>query len=536
MKKRTAVMLTVSLSAAVLALAFTGCQKKTAAGGAAAGAGGKTVSIKVEVFDRGTDGGKTNPANNQWSKWIHDKLLADENIDLTFVPVNRGDEASALINLMAAGSPPDVCLTYASDNITSWGNQGGLFDMKDYLYTTLKDLDAFLGPDLGLPGRRMIERQRDNATGAVYAIPARRMNVARLNTFIRKDWLDKLGLPLPADTGEFHQALIAFRDNAASLNDGNVIPFILSGARVDWEAGTMLDSFVDPAVSDKERWVKSAIERSFVVPGYKEGVRFLNTLYNENLVWKDFAIQKDDNEMNNQIKSGSVGAFIHNWDQIYRTDNLLTDLRKNKPGALLVPVDCFTSSDGLTHKTIYDAAGVFFFIPRASKNPEAAMRYLNWLSKYENYHFIQVGPEGIVHEMVDGVPKLNPQAGGGWIQNSAQNIDYTVMMNGLFLGSDEENIRALAAGYSWPADLIVNAYELALRNGRPPIIVSPSSPLSAAGPLGQTLTDKAVVVYTQSITAPAAQFDAVYDDQVEDWLALGAQKVIDERAEKYVAP
>jgi putative aldouronate transport system substrate-binding protein len=526
-------MLIVLLAAAV-ALSVVGCKKDGASGGA--------VKIKVEIFDRGTDGGKTNPTNNQWTKWIKEKLLKDENIDVEFVAVPRFDEQTALVNLMASGTPPDVAITYSAQNITNWGEQGGLLDLAPHIDTTLKDLNEFLGPDEGLPGRRMIERQKDNQTGQIFSIPARRMSVARLNTFIRKDWLDKLGLPLPATTEEFYNAMVAFKANERLLLAGvktnaALVPFSLTGIRVDWDAGTMLDSFIDPTISDRDRWVNTAVERSFVVPGYKEGVRFLNRMYNAGLVDLQFALYRDSQKLYNDVKSGIVGAFIQNWDQIYRdSDKVLADLQANIPGADLVPVDCFTSTDDITHKTSYDAAGAFFFVPKGSKNPDAAMRYLNWLSKYENYHFIQVGPEGIVHTLVDGIPKLDPNASGGWIQNSAQNIDYTIMMNGLFLGTQEESIRALASGYTWPADIIFNAYSLSMKNARPGLVVSPKSPLTQEGPVAETLTTKATEVYARSIQAKPVEFDAVYDTQVREWLSMGAQTIIEERAEKYQAP
>ena len=515
----------------LLALLISACTKS-------GGGKGDIVKIRVEVFDRGTDGGKTDPTDNQWTKWIKEKVLKDENIDVEFVRVSRWDETSAMINLMAAGTAPDLAYTYAQANIQEWASKGGIFDMAPHIDTTVKDLNSFLGPDLALPGRRMIERQRDNQSGKIFSIPQRRMNTARINAFIRKDWLDKLGLPLPKTTQEFYDALVAFKEkDPGGVGRDKVIPFSLTGIRVDWDAANILYSFVDPNIPTRERWTNNISEREFLVPGYREGLRFMNKMYNAGLIDRDFPLYKDSQTIYNLLKSGVIGSFMQNWDQIYREgDAILTDLRKNVPDAELVPVDCFTSSDGLTHKASYDAAGIFAFIPAASKNPEAAMRYLNWLARYENYHFIQTGPEGIVHTIVDGVPKLNPAAGDGWIQNSAQNSDYTYPMQGLFLGSDEENIRALAGGYPWPADLIVNAYTMAMTNARPGIVISTSSPLLAEGPLNQSLIDKAVVIYSQTITCRPDQFDTVYDAQVKEWLAMGAEKVRAERIEKYVEP
>jgi putative aldouronate transport system substrate-binding protein len=239
--KRTGLLLLAVLAAVTI----LGCSKKATSTGATSSA---PVSITVEVFDRGTDGGKTNPNDNQWSKWIKEKILKDENIIIDFVPVNRGDEVTALINLMAAGTPPDVCYTYNGDGITQWGEQGGLFDVAPYLNTTLKDLNNFLGPDLAIPGRQMIERNKNNQSGAIYSIPARRMNVARISTFIRKDWLDKLGLPLPKTTQEYYDALAAFKaQDPGNVGRAKVIPFGLLGARVDWTAGVILEAFIDPA-------------------------------------------------------------------------------------------------------------------------------------------------------------------------------------------------------------------------------------------------------------------------------------------------
>ncbi|MDR3248901.1 MAG: sugar ABC transporter substrate-binding protein, partial [Treponema sp.] len=77
--------------------------------------------------------------------------------------------------------------------------------------------------------------------------------------------------------------------------------------------------------------------------------------------------------------------------------------------------------------------GIYNLVPVFSKAPEAAMRYLNWLTVFENRYFLQVGPEGIVHDVVNGIPQI--KAGAGlWIQNSDQNLDYTLTINGLDLG------------------------------------------------------------------------------------------------------
>jgi putative aldouronate transport system substrate-binding protein len=303
---------------------------------------------------------------------------------------------------------------------------------------------------------------------------------------------------------------------------------------VRWDAGIIADSFIDPALTAKERWINTVVDRYLLLPGYKEGVRFLNKMDNDNLIDKDFPLYKSDDDMFNIVKSGAVGALSHNWDQVYRESvAALTDLQKNVPGAELVPIEPFLSSDGIPHKFAYDPAGVNYFIPASCKNPDAAMRYLNWLARFENYNFLQIGPEGIVHDIDDGIPKIKT-ASGLWIQNSAQNIDYTFHINGLDLVDPELTIRALANAYPWPPEVIARAYNIAMNYAEPGPVVPVK--LSAAAPVSQTLVDKSVVFVTSSVTARPQDFDRVWDSGLADWLASGAQAVLDERAAKYFEP
>lgn len=303
-------LLAAALLAAVLIAA--GCTKKDGA------AQGGPVSITVEVFDRGTDGGKTDPAHNAWTDWIQKKVLAEENIAVQFVPVNRWDETSAMNNLMAAGTAPDLCYSYNWDMVNAYGLQGGVYDLAPYVDTLLKDVKTLLGSDPQIEGRDMIYRNQNQDTGALYGISNRYMYTATQNLFIRKDWLDKLRLPLPATADEYFAALTAFKEqDPGGVGKDRVIPFTLT-TDVRWTAGVIIDSFIDPFLSSKERWINTVVDRYTLVPGFKDGIRFLNKMYNAGLIDRDFPLYKDDGTMNNLIKSGVVGSLGGNWDQVYQ--------------------------------------------------------------------------------------------------------------------------------------------------------------------------------------------------------------------------
>ena len=489
-------------------------------------------SINVQVFDRGTDGGRTDPADSYYANWIIDKALEDLNLEVTFIKVSRWEETEQLNALMAAGNAPDISMTYSNELIANFRDLGGLVDLEPYIDTMLPDLKEFLGDDDAVPGKELIRRNKLLDTGEVHYIPARRMNLAMINTFIRKDWLDKLGLPLPATTDEFYETMKAFKEqDPGEVGANNVIPFIMT-TDVRWRARNLLASFIDPNLTPKDRWVNTVVDREVLLPGYKEGVRFLNKMFNEGLIDPEFPLYKDDITNDNLIQSGVVGAFIHNWDQPFReSPGLYRGLAENVPGAEYVTVDCFINAAGRAYKSGYDPAGLNFFIPSYSKNVDGALRYMNWLSKFENRYFLQTGNEGVTHELVDGIPRIITTEGPE-IMNSAMNIDYTFMINGLDTGDPAKNARALALSYAVDSAVIEQAYAHAMNDAEPMLVV-PGLTLSAVGPVTQTLIDKELTIMSESITASPDRFDAVWDAGIQDWLASGAQAVIEERAEKY---
>jgi len=507
------------------ALSVTGC-----------GSGNKLPAnaVRVIVFDRGTDGGRTNPTNNVWTQWIQERVREELGLEIVFEQVSRFDEEQAQVTLMAAGTPPDLMMTWNAPNVVVWGEQGGLFDMAPYVDTHLPDVREFLGPDPSLPGRELLFRNRNMQTGQMFSVPMRRANTARINTFMRQDWLDRLGLPAPTTHEEFFATLVAFRDRQPG--GPGTIPWTI-GRDVRWGAGKIIESFIDPGISTRDRWVFTVVDRYLLLPGYKEGVRFINRMYNAGLIDPDFFLYTEDTPVNNLISSGRVGAFGHNWDQIFRTaEGLTTNLQQIVPEARWIALNAFPSSDGVVRNISYDSAGLSTFIPRSAKNPQGAMRYLNWLAKFENFNFLQTGPEGIVHDLVDGLPKVNPTAGQGWIQNSAWNIDLTPLHNGMFLQTEEDTIRALALGYPFPEEYILQAYNAAMVGAAPGPVISTARPLVAAGPLGPTLTMQAEGLMINAIIASEADFDRVWNEGIQAWLNAGAQAILDERAANFVSP
>jgi putative aldouronate transport system substrate-binding protein len=516
----------LTLAALLLAstLVFAQARRPAAAPAAALPVTGK---LTVEVFDRGSDGGRTLAHNNAWTKWIQEKVKKDLNIDLTFVPVGRWSENTDIVNLMASGSAPDLCYTYNLDMINEFRDKGGVFELAGYIDSYLPDLKKLLGADPSFPGKQLIYRDQDPKSLKIYSVCSYRTAIAQRNIFIRKDWLDKLGMPVPKNMGQFEQALKAFRDrDPGNVGKNRVVPLGVN-ADVRWGLSDFINHFVDPKLSDRDRWVNSIADRYITMPGFRRGVQEMNKWYNDGLIFKDFPLMTTADDFYNQIKSGVVGSFCQNWDFPYRTDmNILVDLKKNVPGADYIPISI------TNNKSVMDKPGLRIFIPQFSPNKDSALRYLNWLAKPENYRFLQIGNDGVNHKMVNGIPQTiatPPQH--PWFMNSPNNIDITIPMNGVELGSDAANARVLGLSYGTISpDVISNAYVVSITDARGPAVWQATTKVNQ---YSGDLREKADDLVSLAITAKPANFNRVWDDGVKDWMNSGGREVLAERNALY---
>ena len=499
----------------------------------------ETRHITVEVFNRNNDGG-TDPTNNVWTDFIKQQMLDKYNVEVEFVSVGRWTEADDIGNLLADKKAADVSYTYNYNTVISYANMidengnPGVIDLAPYL-EEYKDYIPDLLKLLG--GEDNLYYDKDPATGAVWMIEGVRADTARITTFIRKDWLDKLELPLPTTEEEFHNALVAFRDNAELLlgaDADKMIPYTTS-TDIGWRNDLMSVSYVADDISDETLFVYGYDDRHLLYPGYKEGIRTLNKWYNEGLVWKDFGLYNDSTVEDDNMKAGYVGAFMHNWDYPFRNgdDCINLNLQRNVgEDAMFVAIDCFQNDAGVTRKFMGAAVGSDrkIFLPSTNDEPVASLLYINFISSEDTIKYLQTGLENtnyILHD--DGAYEILP-ATGEWVKNSGNNIDYTMTCNGLYLGEATGATTALSYP-GIPAEVVITANEFGKNNGRYPLHYNVGT-IESETEVGSSLTSKRDELLTKAVTASVEEFDSVFDSYMDDYLNAGGQDIIDERIQK----
>ena len=496
----------------------------------------ETRKITVEIFDRSNDGG-TDPTNNKFTDFIKKGMLEKHNVEVEFVRVPRWTEVDDMNNLLAAGDAPDICVTYSYPTIQTYANMGGVLDMNPYL-TEYKDQLPNL---YALLGDYNIFYDQDPETGAVWAIEALLAERARINTFIRKDWLEKLGLAVPTTIEEFEACLVAFRDNAETLlgaDAAKMAPYTTS-YDIGWRNDHLLCSFVPDAATDEELYINGFDDRHLLYPGYKEGVRVLNKWYNMGLIWKDFALYgSGDTTEDNNLKAGFVGAFTHNWDYPFRNgeDSIHANLKRNVgEDAVFIAVECFKNDAGAYRKFLADSVDRKVFFPATNDEPLASMLYVDFISSPEVVKYLQIGDEGVNHTVTENGAIATMAAVAPDIQNSGMNIDYTITVNGLNLFDTELTNKSKALNYAGvESEYVELALTCSTHDGRTVAHFNVGA-ISAEEGVGTSLTEKRDTFLCQAVVASEADFDAIYDAGMADYLASGGQDIIDERAEKIAA-
>ena len=317
------------------------------------------------------------------SKYIHDRVLDECNIDIEFVD---SDNLDIVLGLVA-----DISYTDEYNDIITYYRMGDIVNLYPYLKDYSSELTFLTSQFDGFETCSYIGNQNE-----IWCITPKINNPQSRITFIRKDWLDKLGLDVPANIAEFHNCLVAFRDNADVLlgDEANkMIPFFID-SEPNISAKPLLDSFLDTSISDRDSYMFGYCRA--VQPGYADGLRVLNSWYLEGLLPVDYQlINPSDKESYESIEAGYVGSFCSTYDYLYIDgENSHAKALKDNCGndANYIPINTFADSYGEYNawaEGYIDIPVNRIFIPSTCSEPLACLVYLNWISNPQNIEDIK---------------------------------------------------------------------------------------------------------------------------------------------------
>ncbi len=321
------------------------------------------------------------------------------NIEVKFkwmVPSSQFEQKFSLA--LASGDLPDI-MELDQKNFEKLKNQNMLGDLTEaYEQYASPDLRKYMESDGGFAMKTF------SADGKQLAIPA--FEDPFLSTqllWIRKDWLDTLGMQPPTTMAELDKVAEAFVTQDPDRNGKNdTYGVSLQKELFFW--GFDLRGFFNgfgayPSVGDKQSaWIKGSdgkLAPGLIQPEMKDGLAMLQSWYQRGIINKEFAL-KDENKAVEDIVAGKVGISYGEW--WYPNWPLNSHLEKDPKAewiALQIP-----GLDGPGKSLVPKLrAGKVFAVNKDMKHPEAAIKMLNFYIEmgYKKYKDDEKAAKGYVY-------------------------------------------------------------------------------------------------------------------------------------------
>ena len=406
------------------------------------------VTINVEVFDRSSAPEGATVVDNKWVDYINQEMNK-VGINVNFVAVPRGEETTKIQVMMASGTAPDLILTYDRSLAESYYAKGGIVALNDYVD----------GEDQAVNLKKYItEEVLDmcrNDDGELWAITARRVNTAKKNLFIRKDWLDKLEMDMPETVDDLYNVLKAFKENNP---DGKKDVVAFSSDTLSYSAyGVMEGAFME-SVENETQFNISSYRPIYSDDGYVEYLRFLNKLYNEGLMDPEYYV---GNSLNELIVNGRVGFFEYGINDTINKD-VLQSLQASEPEADIVSLPPLKNvNDGKQYNIADNGNGIYVLIPKTCQNVDAVITYLDWMATKDGGYVINNGFEGEHYQLENGIPMVIDadynEKDKNWI-----NFDLFLVGNGGYFTDPQDVVDANAAMAPGYEDYVYENYKNAV--------------------------------------------------------------------------
>lgn len=483
---------------------------------------GEETTIKVMVWDRGNAAPGTTTEDNALTKWIQEQVKELYNINVEYVSVPRSESDDKLNIMMSGGTAPDIVFTYDQALFYNYANSGALHELSESYATYGSDIAIYCEEAQGI----------SNIGDEKYAVMKQRgTESVRHLQYIRKDWLDQLGMEVPTTKEELGAFLLAAKEN--NLGGDNTIPWAMSG-RTDTEKMYLnfVGSYVDLA-TDKDAYVYSESYMA-VAPGSKDGLKQLNEWYNQGLITQDFPTDTAEDVYKANVANGNVGFIL---DDVTNTHGSFEVLNNAVGSETFIPVQCFDLSDGSYRAPYEYRHAMYVMIPQTTDDSkvDACMKYLNWMANPEVAVNIRYTPDHTTNE--NGVAVEPSEEEKNAIGYPGVCDDLCIMnlnfdwVNDVETMSqvDYDNQKTEWASVDWYKSYYTMRIDSADKF-RFPVYSNISEDEQT---YGADIKTRMIEFVYRVICSPADQFEANYETGYAELVNAGLQKILDGRAAYY---
>lgn len=380
MKKFLSVLLSAIMATAVL----SGCASDSSGNTSSTGLG--APSSKTE--DKKSDTQKVDLSTKPTLKVLMPYVPFDPNTEATALLLESEtgykvqydmlpmeDSQTKLNTIIASKADYDIMILTKPD-FSNTVDTGAYMDLNDLLPIYAPDLQA-----------KTAEGLWTNVTidGKIKAVPEGLANENYgLSYRMRMDLFKQAGITaMPSNSDELYTALKAVKDKLSIIpltSSTALIPEIASAFGVYAATGGNMFQLVD----DKVTFYAAA-------PGAKDYVAYMNKLFTDGLLDNEYA-QNTGDTMKEKFFSGKAATYQVGW---WNEPGAMTTIKEKAPTAELAYLDPLKDSDGNSGLPMGRGINRVTVIPKASKNKEHALNYMNIKVDDEIFRKTNMGEEGV---------------------------------------------------------------------------------------------------------------------------------------------
>ncbi len=489
----------------------------------------ENVTLRVPVYDRGQEG-VPNVSDNYWTKWIQENFGDKYNITVEFEPITRTDVMTDYALLASSENLPTILMEYDYPKVSQWANDG---------YLTTINLDDFkeVAPTYY---NNMVENdqlQYSAINGETYFVFAERpyynTNYS-YQTFVRMDWLEEVGYDhVPATREEYVDAMTKIMEAGLCEHPGGDQQ-MLTGV------GSDQNHAYRTLPMDETEW---AMYGDYNIPSLgwepnKELLKQKNEDYNAGISNPEYYITDTETAKANFVNGNSYSYAGYIAADM---DFLTSFYEQNPDGKLAIqPADAVYGETSAWRADNPFGMILGFSSTATEDELKAAWMYLEWMSQEENLFTMQWGIEGEnFNYNEEGLPVSVSDYSGDYTQGYSNSKDYwCAVIETRNAGTVEQII-----DQTFPSDLpqsdelkeqILEFYntrvELA-EEGLGLVDCYFGTVLDAETDNSTALTELYIQLRDELTMCAPEEFDAKYEEAVQEYLDAGYQDVIDARKE-----
>lgn len=322
------------------------------------------------------------PFNSEWPVWK--EVAKRTNVSLKgIIHQSNSNEEEAFNLMLSSGDLADIIGYKDIAVIEQLGRDGGVIPLNDLIDTHAPNIKAYMA------SHPQFAAASYSLDGNIYMIPKDQELISAEYWWIRKDWLDKLGLEIPETVDDLYRVLTAFRNgdpNGNGLKDE--VPLF---DRAGWK---MPDEYLylwDTSTEFYPRDGKITFEP--LEPNFAVGVRNIVTWYREGLI--DPEIFTRGPKGRDILLSGDLGGLTHDW---VSAGNYNDTLSKSIPGFEMVAFAPPKDQNGNRIERVMRYPGAGWSISSTCKDPVTVIKFFDFMFTQEGYDLMNWGIKGRTYE------------------------------------------------------------------------------------------------------------------------------------------